>query len=381
MMPQMPAVSFDHLIRAGEERGRDREAESVGGLEVHEQFENSRLLDGQLSGVRALQYFINIGSGPVAKAVNIGFVRYETAHLYERAMLVHCGQVIFGSELHDPLATCVELGIRYDDQPVEALGARFCEPCCKIRNSLGHNGSYIHPQAFCRQTQIVPISRPCKIITIPKRSYAFDVRKSFFEYLKSLLIQFRRIQRHSGQVAARRTKAWHKAAADRITSRCEYNRNRRGRPHGWGRSRNTDHYDDFRRVRDNFGCGGLGPLTSFAHDIIVRREVPTFDVPQIAQPFLERLDQMLCSSGREIRDVSSRLRLALESRGKHRRPADESNHLPPSHSITSSARARSVGGIVRPSALALLTLRTRLNRVGCSIGISPGLAPRRMAST
>src|SRR5215203_5342605 len=141
MMPQMPAVSFDHLIRAGEERGRDREAESVGGLEVHEQFENSRLLDGQLSGVRALQYFINIGSGPVAKAVNVGSVRYETPHLYERAMLVHCGQVIFGSEPHDPLSTCVELGIRYDDQPVEARRERVRETWGEIRNSLRHDRS------------------------------------------------------------------------------------------------------------------------------------------------------------------------------------------------------------------------------------------------
>ena len=63
------------------------------------------------------------------------------AYLYERAMLVHCGQVIFGSEPNDPLSTCVELGIRYDDQPVETLGGRVRERCCKIRNSLGHNGS------------------------------------------------------------------------------------------------------------------------------------------------------------------------------------------------------------------------------------------------
>src|SRR5215207_5047006 len=107
-----------------------------------------------------------------------------------------------------------------------------------------------------------------------------------------------------------------KAAADRITSRCEYDRNCRGRPHGWSRSRDADDYNDFRRSRDDIGCGGLGRLTPFAHDIIVCREVPTFDVPQITQPFLEGVDQMLCSSRREIRDVSSRLRLPLDARGK-----------------------------------------------------------------
>src|SRR5215203_3096699 len=45
--------------------------------------------------------------------------------------------------------------------------------------------------------------------------------------------------------------------------------------------------------------------------------------------------------------------------------AGKGNEVPPSHWITSSARARSVGGIVRPSAFAVLRLRTRSNRVGC----------------
>ena len=51
------------------------------------------------------------------------------------------------------------------------------------------------------------------------------------------------------------------------------------------------------------------------------------------------------------------------------------------YSITSSARASSDGGIVRPSALAVLRLMTSSNFVGCSTGRSPGLAPLRILST
>ena len=51
------------------------------------------------------------------------------------------------------------------------------------------------------------------------------------------------------------------------------------------------------------------------------------------------------------------------------------------HSITSSARASSVGGTVRPSALAVVRLMTRSNLVGCSTGMSAGFAPRRILST
>ncbi len=49
--------------------------------------------------------------------------------------------------------------------------------------------------------------------------------------------------------------------------------------------------------------------------------------------------------------------------------------------ITSSARKRTVGGIVRPSALAVLRLMTNSNLVGCSTGRSAGLAPFKILST
>src|SRR5262245_44258196 len=51
------------------------------------------------------------------------------------------------------------------------------------------------------------------------------------------------------------------------------------------------------------------------------------------------------------------------------------------YSITSSARKRNDSGIVRPSAFAVVRFTTRSNRVGCSTGMSPGFAPRRILST
>ena len=51
------------------------------------------------------------------------------------------------------------------------------------------------------------------------------------------------------------------------------------------------------------------------------------------------------------------------------------------HSITSSARASTVGGISRPSAFAAFRLMTRSNLVGCSTGRSRGFVPLRILST
>src|SRR5262249_2858887 len=51
------------------------------------------------------------------------------------------------------------------------------------------------------------------------------------------------------------------------------------------------------------------------------------------------------------------------------------------HSITSSARASSVAGTWRPSALGVVRLIVRSNFVGCSTGSSLGFAPFNILST
>src|SRR5262245_10939839 len=51
------------------------------------------------------------------------------------------------------------------------------------------------------------------------------------------------------------------------------------------------------------------------------------------------------------------------------------------HSITSSARASSIGGTSRPSAPAVLRFSTSSNLVACSTGRSAGLVPCRILCT
>jgi hypothetical protein len=51
------------------------------------------------------------------------------------------------------------------------------------------------------------------------------------------------------------------------------------------------------------------------------------------------------------------------------------------HSITSSARARSIGGISRPSVLAVFRLNTSSNLIGWTTGRSAGFAPLRILPT
>jgi len=89
-----------------------------------------------------------------------------------------------------------------------------------------------------------------------------------------------------------------------------------------------------------------------------------------------RLSADIVSLSRHVRKVSEAVMRGWLPRIAQRHSTD----LHCNHSITSSARASSDGGTVRPSALAVMRLITSSNLVGCSTGRSEGLAPLRILS-
>src|SRR5262245_17653237 len=77
----------------------------------------------------------------------------------------------------------------------------------------------------------------------------------------------------------------------------------------------------------------------------------------------------------DARRTPASARSALTSHANDRHAASRT------YSITSLARASSVGGTSRPSARAVLRLIVNSYVVGCSTGISAGLLPRRIRPT
>src|SRR5262249_62043848 len=105
---------------------------------------------------------------------------------------------------------------------------------------------------------------------------------------------------------------------------------------------------------------------------------------QVLQRLAERCNARLClrialGKAHQHADPSrpTGLLRARRERPRGRRAAEQRYELAPSHSITSSARARSVGGISRPSILAVSALMTSSNLLACTTGRSAGLAPLR----
>jgi hypothetical protein len=80
-------------------------------------------------------------------------------------------------------------------------------------------------------------------------------------------------------------------------------------------------------------------------------------------------------------DMPATLAWAVDANNRLMHCSKECARVAKIYSITSSARASSVGGTSRPSALAVLRLITSSNLVGCTIGKSAGLVPFNILST
>src|SRR6266436_1811495 len=140
--------------------------------------------------------------------------------------------------------------------------------------------------------------------------------------------------------------------------------------------------DDFRRQRYRPRNVALAPAT--LDDKILPLDVPKAPKlgeqrPVIAVVALLIHERRWLGRAEDGQTFAGRRRLLRARRERQRdSTADKTNELAPPHSITSSARARIEGGMVRPSTLAVFMLMRRRNRIGCSTGRSAGLAPLRI---
>src|SRR5262245_61315498 len=112
--------------------------------------------------------------------------------------------------------------------------------------------------------------------------------------------------------------------------------------------------------------------------------VASFDITEVAHSAHEILAIWIViqSSGSDVSDARNlpRLLRARRERPRSSRAAEQRDEFAALHSITSSARAMSVGGTSRPSAFAVLRLIASSNLTGVWTGSSFGFAPLRMRS-
>src|SRR5262249_17640411 len=192
----------------------------------------------------------------------------------------------------------------------------------------------------------------------------------------------------AGDIAARTRKARNDAVPDRIGHRGEYDRYAAGCLQHSDRRRST--------VDENrFGCGchklhgeGADAVGVGAGPAVVDANIVTLAPAALRQPLPQcrhaapRLRIGLSGTPNQRTDPRHSLGLLRACRERPCcRAAENRDERTSVHSITSSARASSVSGTVKPSAFAVLRLITSSYFVGACTGRSLGFSPLRMRST
>src|SRR5215510_9885731 len=124
---------LDQLVRARVQRRRDRQPKCLGDLDVNDQLELSRLLDGQVGGLGPLQDLVHVRGAAPVEIEKARPVRHETPGLHTLPDAVCCRQAAPGCEVCEPCS----VGVEYRVGNYEECSHTLCGHCRECAVELG----------------------------------------------------------------------------------------------------------------------------------------------------------------------------------------------------------------------------------------------------
>ena len=207
---------------------------------------------------------------------------------------------------------------------------------------------------------------------------------------QALRYQLARDKIDTRHITARPREACDQAKPDRVIADGEHNGDCRSRRLGGARHGGAldcgDHADS---SAHQFGRQRRQPIVLILGPAVFDGDVLALDIAGVLEGLAKCAQTVGLATGSKAEKPDNRHRRLLRARRarpcrqrpRGRGTAQRRDEGAPPHSITSSARASRVGGISRPSALAVIRLMIRSNLVGCSTGRSLAFAPRNILST
>src|SRR5262245_41043593 len=220
---------------------------------------------------------------------------------------------------------------------------------------------------------------------IDKKAERFGFWHQVVQQFQSFLRQYRGDNPNAGDVSPWPAEARNKAEFERVGASDKDDGNASCRGLGREHCRWPECADRCHLPLHQIGRHRRKWIIAVCYPAVFDRDVLTFDIAHLGKTAAEcgiELHGNGLAEAAQIPDHRHRCLLrTCRKRPCRRRAAEQRDELAASHSITSSARASTVAGTSRPSALAVLRLSTVSYLVGACTGRSAGFSPFRMRST
>src|SRR6266404_5040112 len=184
-----PFSWIDHLIRPLQERRRDGQAKRLGGLEVDDQLEPRRPLDGQVAGLRTLENLVHVGSGAPKIISNVRSIGHKAPGIHTVPVWEHRRQPVLCREVHEASSLIEEHGAWQHSQSTRARLGHFREGPVEIVRPSRLNELKLHPQRACRDfcsLQHVLVRAFAELTGRPEDSDPIDPRNGLLELFQTL---------------------------------------------------------------------------------------------------------------------------------------------------------------------------------------------------
>src|SRR5437879_4470159 len=144
---------FDHFVGDGEQAGRNCQSKPPGGLEIDHKLELSRLQNGQVGRLLALEDSASIDTGLTKRIESVWAVAHESASRYEFAPDIGGGNPVARRQRNKLGAPIVEKWIGGNDQGIDVLLIYGSESSLEVAFAAGIQDMNLAPERVDRRFQ------------------------------------------------------------------------------------------------------------------------------------------------------------------------------------------------------------------------------------